>query len=95
VEILRERVEQSGRSRRAIEIRARWPLGTLAFLLAGRSPVTLNQLETLAEVLGFGVFDLLVEVYGPRFEDNPAGRTLWSVAEHDPRIVGLLHRCGP
>lgn len=54
----------------------------------------MRQLETLAELLGFGVFEVLVEVYGPRFEDNPAGRVLRNVTQHDPRIGGLLHLCG-
>jgi ribosome maturation factor RimP len=91
VEILQERVEESGRSRRAIEIQARWPEGTLSLVLARRRPVTLEQLETLAEILGFRVFDVMVELYGPRFEDNPAGRALRKVTKQDPRIASLLH----
>jgi hypothetical protein len=94
VEILRERVEEYGRSCRAIEIQAGWPLATLALILAGRKSVTLDQLETLAEILGFRAFDVMVEVYGPRYEDNPAGRALRSIAQQDPRIVGLLHSLG-
>jgi ribosome maturation factor RimP len=94
VEILQERVEESGRSCRAIEVQARWPIGTLALVLTRRNPVTLNQLETLAEILGFRVFDVMVEVYGPHYADNSAGRMLQSVAKQDPRIVGLLHSLG-
>jgi hypothetical protein len=94
VDFLRERVEESGRSCRAIEIQARWQLGTLSLMLARRKPVTLDQLEALAGILGFRVFDVMLEVYGPRFEDNPAGRTLRSLAMKDQRIVGLLHSLG-
>ena len=90
VQILRQQVETSGRSPRAIEVQARWPPGTLSLLLAHRSPLTLDQLETLAGILGFRVFDVLLEVYGPRLEDNPAGRVLRSVARKHPYLVGLL-----
>ena len=90
VEILRQQVEKSGRSHRAIEVQARWPQGTLSLLLAHRSPVTLDQLEALAGILGFRVLDVLLDVYGPRFENNPAGRVLRSVARKHPYLVGLL-----
>jgi hypothetical protein len=87
-------VEESGRSCRAIEVQARWPPGTLALVLARRNPVTLDQLETLAEILDFRVFDVMVEIYGPHYADTPAGRMLQSVAKQDPRIVGLIHLLG-
>jgi hypothetical protein len=94
VDLLRERVEQSGHSCRAIEIKAGLPLGALSLMLAGRSPVTLEQLEALAGVIGFQVFDVMLEAYGPQFNDNPAGRTLRILTKRNPRIVGLLSTLG-
>jgi transcriptional regulator with XRE-family HTH domain len=92
VELLRERVEKCGWSYRAIEVKAKWPLGTLALLLAGRRPVTLDQLEALAEILGFRVFDVMTAAYGPLYEDNPAGPVPREVLEKLRRAGGLPPR---